>query len=162
MYLHVCTFELQDAVLSCNCLALCTFQEFFNFDGQCLATSIFLKIKYWFGYYLFCIRPFIVKVFPCSPYHHSHYGGLCKFISLLGFYLLCGQKLVYCLPEFPESRQNGLRYAGAVLSVSFSRQHGPARLTTDWREQHSPVSLIKVNLKIWVNIPRWFFFSKGL
>lgn len=39
MYLYVCTFELQGAVPIAALLALCTFMEFLNFDGECLPTT---------------------------------------------------------------------------------------------------------------------------
>lgn len=45
MYLYVCTFELQDAVPIVALLALCTFMEFLNFDGECLPTTSFFLNK---------------------------------------------------------------------------------------------------------------------
>lgn len=110
MYLYVCTFELQDAVPIAALLALCTFMEFLNFDGECLPTTsffvLFLKKKQndVLCYYLFCFKPFVAKIVFFPIVHITcHYSGLSKFPSLE----LCLIWLVL-LPELLEICQNGV------------------------------------------------------
>lgn len=106
MYLYVCTFELQDAVPIVALLALCTFMEFLNFDGECLPTTSFFFFKQndVLSYYLFCVRPFVSKIVFFPIVHVTcHYSGLSKFPSL-ELYLIW----LVLLPELLEICQDGV------------------------------------------------------
>lgn len=112
MYLYVCIFELQDAVPIAALLALCTFMEFLNFDGECCPLQVFFlfcfalffnKMMY-YAINLFCVKLFVAKTVFFSIVHITcRYSGLSKFPSL-ELYLIW----LVLLPELLEICQNGV------------------------------------------------------